>query len=155
MSSFSDPFDQARALAAPEARANIDLIEAFFRSLEAMDFEATGRFFTEDGAYCDEPARAMDAIGPAAITAKLAKSIVDLEAFVMGVDTLVADARRVTTRRTEEWHFSTGEVAKLPVLCLHEIEGGKIKRWHEFWNMPSLMPQIPKSCFEARAREAG
>ncbi len=149
-----NPFDQARSLATPEARECIDLVEAFFKTLEAMDFEATGRFFTEDGAYCDEPAREMDAIGPAGVTEKLVKSIVGLDAFVMGVDTVVGDARRVTTRRTEEWHFSTGEVAKLPVLCMHEIEAGKIKRWHEFWNMPSLMAQMPQSWLEARAREA-
>ena len=72
----------------------------------------------------------------------------------MGIDTVVGDAERVTTRRTEEWHFSTGEVLKLPVLCIHEIEGGKIKRWHEFWNMPAFMAQLPKSWLEARAREA-
>ena len=148
------PFEQARSLATPEAQASIDLIEAFFQKLEAMDFEAVGRFFTEDGAYCDEPAREMDGIGPAGVTEKLARSIVDLDAFPMCVDTVVGDAERVTTRRTEEWHFSTGEILKLPVLCLHEIEGGKIKRWHEFWNMPAFMAQLPKSWLEARAQEA-
>ena len=45
-------------------------------------------------------------------------------------------------------------VLKLPVLCLHEIEDGKIKRWHEFWNMPDFMSQLPKSWIEARAQEA-
>jgi hypothetical protein len=39
MNPFDNPFDQARSLATPEARANIDLIEAFFQTLEAMDFE--------------------------------------------------------------------------------------------------------------------
>ncbi len=72
----------------------------------------------------------------------------------MGVDTVVGDAHRVTTRRTEEWHFSTGEVVKLPVLCLHEIEDGKIKRWHEFWNMPSPIPQMPQSWLEERAQQS-
>ena len=66
----------------------------------------------------------------------------------------MGDAERVTTRRTEEWHFSTGEVLKLPVLCIHEIDGGKTKRWHEFWNMPAFMAQLPKSWIEARAAEA-
>lgn len=62
------PFDEARSRATLEARANIDLIEAFFQTLEAMDFEATGRFFTDDGVYCDEPAHEMDATGPAGVT---------------------------------------------------------------------------------------
>jgi limonene-1,2-epoxide hydrolase len=148
-----NPFDEARTRATPEARASIDLVEAFFKTLEAMDFEATGRSFAEDGVYCDEPAHAMNATGPEGIRQKLATSIIGLDAFIMGVDTVVGDADRVTTRRTEEWHFSTGEVAKLPVLCLHEIEGGKIKRWHEFWNMPSLIAQMPPSWLEERARQ--
>ena len=155
MTAANDPFDQARSLATPEARATIDLIETFFRKLEAMDWEGVGSLFTEDGAYCDEPAREMDGIGPAGVTAKLANAIVGLDAFPMGSDTVVGDAERVTTRRTEEWHFSTGEVLKLPVLCIHEVEDGRIKRWHEFWNMPAFMAQLPQSWLEARAREAG
>ena len=150
-----NPFEKARSLATPEAKASIDLIESFFEKLEAMEWEAVGAMFTEDGAYCDEPAREMDGIGPEGVTAKLAKSIVGLDAFPMGVDTVVGDAERVVSRRTEEWHFTTGEVLKLPVTCVHEIEGGKIKRWHEFWNMPAFMAQLPKSWLEARAAEAG
>ena len=149
-----NPFDEARSLATPEAKASIDLIESFFEALEAMNWNAVGAFFTEDGVYADEPAREMDGVGPEGITAKLAKSIIGLDAFPMCVDTVVGDAKRVTTRRTEEWHFSTGEVLKLPVLCVHEIEGGKIKRWHEFWNMPAFMSQLPQSWIEARARES-
>lgn len=150
-----NPFEQARSLASSEAKASIDLIEAFFTSLEAMNFDAVGELFTDDGVYCDEPAPEMNGVGPAGVTEKLAKSIVGLDAFPMCVDTVVGDAQRVTTRRTEEWHFTTGEVLKLPVLCLHEIEGSKIKRWHEFWNMPAFMAQLPKSWLEARAKEAG
>lgn len=148
------PFDEARSLATPEAKASLDLIEAFFEALEAMEWETVGGFFAADGVYADEPAREMDGVGPAGVTAKLEKAIVGLDAFPMCVDTVVGDAKRVTTRRTEEWHFSTGEVLKLPVLCIHEIEDGKIKRWHEFWNMPAFMTQLPQSWLEARAREA-
>ena len=147
-----NPFDEARSLASPEARASIDLIEAFFQKLEAMDWEGAGRLFTEDGVYCDEPMRELDGVGPAGVTAKLEK-IAGLDAFPMCVDTVVGDARRVTSRRTEEWHFKTGEVLKLPVVCIHEIEDGKIKRWHEFWNMPDFMAQLPKGWLEAAAQE--
>ena len=149
-----NPFDQARSLAVPGARDSIDLIESFFEKLESMDWEGVGRMFTEDGVYRDEPAPDMDGVGPVGVTDKLARSIIGLDAFPMGVDTVVGDAERVTTRRTEEWHFSTGEVLKLPVLCMHEIEDGKIKRWHEFWNMPAFMSQLPKSWLEARAQDA-
>lgn len=150
-----NPFEEARSLAAPEAKASIDLIESFFQSLEAMEWDKVGKMFTEDGTYRDEPAPEMTGVGPAGVAEKLAGSIVGLDAFPMCVDTVVGDAARVTTRRTEEWHFSTGEILKLPVLCIHEIEGGKIKNWHEFWNMPAFMSQLPQSWIEARAQEAG
>jgi hypothetical protein len=39
------------------------------------------------------------------------------------------------------------------VLCLHELEGGKIKRWHEFWNMPTLIEQMPASWLAEKARQ--
>ncbi|MAG33998.1 MAG: hypothetical protein CL908_24225 [Deltaproteobacteria bacterium] len=149
-----NPFDEARDRSTAAAKASIDLIEQFFQTLESMDFEAVGRFFTEDGLYRDEPSHEADATGPEAVTAKLAAAITGLAGFVTGVDTVVGDADRVTSRRTEEWHFPTGEVAKLPVVCIHEIEGGKIKRWHEFWNMPSLMEQMPPSWMEEIVKRA-
>jgi len=149
-----NPFDEARTRATPEARASIDLIERFFDSLEAMDFETTGKFFTAEGLYRDEPTHAADATGPAGITAKLTNAITGLTRFVMGVDTVVGDADRVTSRRTEEWHFPTGEVAKLPVVCIHEITDGQITRWHEFWNMPSLIEQLPPSWMAEMAKRA-
>ena len=149
-----NPFEAARRRATPEAKASIDLIEGFFDALGRMDFETVGKMFTTKGLYRDEPTHAADAIGPAAITAKLTNAISGLDKFVMGVDTVVADADRVTSRRTEEWHFPSGEVAKLPVVCIQEIEGGQITRWHEFWNMPSLIEQMPPSWMQEMAKRA-
>jgi limonene-1,2-epoxide hydrolase len=149
-----NPFDEARVRVAPEAKASVDLIEGFFDALERMDFESVGGMFTASGLYRDEPSHEADAIGPAAITAKLTHAISGLRKFVMGVDTVVADADRVTSRRTEEWHFPTGEVAKLPVVCIQEINDGKITRWHEFWNMPSLIEQMPPAWMEEMVKRA-
>lgn len=149
-----NPFDAARARATAEAESSLDLIEAFFAALEAMDFAGASQFFTEDGLYRDEPMHAADATGPGAIEAKLANAIDGLNAFVMGVDTVVGDADRVMSRRVEEWHFPTGEVAKLPVTAVHEISDGKITRWHEFWNMPTFTEQIPASWMDVIMRRA-
>lgn len=148
------PFDDARARATPEAQASIDLIEHFFAALEAMDFETVGGFFSTDGLYRDEPSHEADAVGPEAVTAKLQNAIKGLEAFVMGVDTVVGDGARVMSRRIEEWHFPTGEVAKLPVTCVHEIADGQIIRWHEFWNMPTFTEQMPASWMELMVKRA-
>lgn len=151
----TDPFDEARALAAADAGASISLVESFFETLGRMDFDGVGRFFADDGIYADEPLRTMDAVGPAAVTAKLTREIVAVERFVMGVDTVVGNARRVATRRREEWHFTTGEVAAIGVVCIHEIEQGKVVRWHEFWDHRSLLQQLPDVWREMRERSGG
>lgn len=149
-----NPFDEARALALPEAHANIDLVESLFEALGRMDFEAVGRFFADDGTYADAPLPRMDAVGPAAVTEKLIREIVAVARFVMGVDTVVGNARCVTIRRTEEWHFTTGEVAKISVLCVHEIANGKVANWQEFWDHRSLMKQLPPIWHDTRAQGA-
>ncbi len=149
-----NPFDEARALALPEAHANIDLVASFFETLGRMDFDAVGRFFAEDGVYADDPLPNMDAVGPAAVTEKLTREIVAVERFVMGVDTVVGNTRCVMTRRREEWHFTTGEVATIPVLCVHEIAKSKIIRWQEFWDQRSLTKQLPPIWHETRQQGA-
>ena len=149
------PFDTARENATDAGRANIDLIERFFALLEKMDFEAAGALFHEDARYRDEPSHEADAVGPAAITAKLDQAISGLKAFPMCVDAVVGDGERVMTRRAEEWHFPTGEVLKLPVMCVHEVRDGKIADWHEFWNMPSFTEQMPASWMQEIMKRAG
>lgn len=149
-----NPFDEARANATAEGRTNIDLIERFFGLLEAMDFEAASQLFHEDARYRDEPTHAADAIGPAAIAAKLTNAISGLDAFPMCVDTVVGDAARVMSRRSEEWHFPTGEVLKLPVMCVHEIRDGRIADWHEFWNLQHFTEQMPASWMQEIMKRA-
>lgn len=151
---MNNPFETARAHSTEAGRTNIDLVEKFFGRLEAMDFEAVGQFFHEDARYRDEPSHDSDAVGPAAITAKLTNAITGLTAFPMCVDSVLADADRVMSRRTEEWHFPTGEVLKLPVMALHEIRDGRIANWHEFWNMQSFVEQLPPSWMEEMVKRA-
>ena len=149
-----NPFDAARENATDAARANIDLIERFFGLMETMDFEAVGQLFHEEARYRDEPSHAADAVGPAAITAKLNNAISGLNAFPMCVDTVVGGETRVMSRRAEEWHFPTGEVLALPVMCVHEIRDGKIADWHEFWDMQSFTSQLPASWMEEIMKRA-
>ena len=149
-----NPFDAAREQATDAGRANIDLIERFFAEMEKMDFGAVGAMFHEDARYRDEPSHDADATGPAAITAKLNNAIAGLNAFPMCVNTVVADGVRVMSRRAEEWHFPTGEVLALPVMCVHEIRDGKIADWHEFWDMNSFTSQLPASWMEEIMKRA-
>jgi limonene-1,2-epoxide hydrolase len=144
-----NPFDVARSLADGEARANIDLIEQFFAALDRMDFAAVGALFTVDGLYRDTPvAPDADARGPEAIEQKLQLGVGGLDGFDTGVARLVAQGNTVMSERVEVWHLPTGEKPALPVMAVHEILGGKIASWREYWDMPSFTNQLPPSWLE-------
>ena len=150
---MSSPYDLARSTASGPAKANIDRIQSFFEALERFDFSAVGEMFSADGLYRDVPvAPDADAVGPEAITAKLDSAITGLDAFVLGVQRVVAQGDLVMSERVEEWHFPTGEVAKLPVMAAHEMRGDEIASWREYWNLPTLMEQLPQSWLEVQAQ---
>ena len=139
------PFDVARQSAGNVALQNIELIEAFFASVERMDFETTGGFFTTDGLYRDEPTHQTDAVGPVAITTKLETMLTGLKSVSTEIVTVVAQDHAVMSQRIERWHFPTGEVMRNEVMCVHMIVEGKISLWHEYWDLKSTMAQIPES----------
>jgi limonene-1,2-epoxide hydrolase len=141
-------FDEARAEATEGVAANIDLVERFFRALEALDFEKTASFFSDDGVYEDVPVPAGDAKGPEAIRKKLWVGLDGLDRFALRFSRVFAGGDAVASERVEDWHFPSGEVLALPVFCLHEIRDGKIARWREYWNLPSLADNLPPGWME-------
>jgi limonene-1,2-epoxide hydrolase len=141
-------FDEARAEVTESVAANIAIVEKFFGALEALDFEKTASFFSGEGVYEDVPAPAGDATGPEAIRKKLWVGLHGLDRFVLRFSRVVASGNAVASERVEDWHFPSGEVISLPVFCLHEICDGKITRWREYWNLPSLVDNLPPGWME-------
>jgi limonene-1,2-epoxide hydrolase len=152
----SNPYDEARAGSLAAAKAAIDSTQEFFDAVEHMDFAAVAAMMAPEGLYRDEPSHEADAVGPAAVEAKLRGALGGLDSFVIGMDRVSASPGMTLSRRVEEWHFPTGEVVTLPVMCVQEwnVEG-KLTLWHEFWNMPTLIEQMPQSWMQELAKRSG
>jgi limonene-1,2-epoxide hydrolase len=148
-------FERARADSSPQARAHLEFVRRFFESLGRLDFATAAAQFGPEGLYQDVPVPEADARGPQAIERKLQSGLSGLAGLALRFSRVVASGDCIVSEREEAWHFPSGEVARLPVLCVHELRGGKFGLWREYWNLPTLMSQMPASWIElmtARSR---
>ncbi|MCE2391114.1 MAG: nuclear transport factor 2 family protein [Proteobacteria bacterium] len=144
MNESADAFALARSLAGPEQAENLRIVEDFFEAVGALDFARAGSFFLEDGLYRDTPVLEADATGPEGVERKLRSGLSRLERFVLRFSAVAASGELVMSERVEDWHFPDGHVASLPVMCVHELRGGRIASWREYWDLPSLTSQLPE-----------
>lgn len=129
--------------------SHTDTLLRFFKDLERIDFEAVAAHCSESCRYEDVPiGDPATAIGRAAIIAKLAGGLGDLEALVTTVHEIVEHGDTVLVERTEVWHHPTGERASLPVMAVFKFRDGKIELWRDYWNMPTLIEQQPPGWLE-------
>lgn len=147
-------FERARADSSPAGRAHLEFVRTFFEALGRLDFAASAAFFGHEGLYQDVPVPEADARGPEAIERKLRNGLDGLASLALRFSRIVASGDCVVSEREEAWHFPSGEIAVLPVLCLHEIRGGSFGLWREYWNLPTLMTQMPASWLAEITRRA-
>jgi ketosteroid isomerase-like protein len=122
---------------------NRRVVEQLWDELYRRDYDAVGSHFADDGHYDDIGAPGDGARGPAAIAARLRLGLEPLEAIVHRPATIVADGDVVITEHVEEWHWPSGEWVALPFVSVHEFRDGRIVRWHDYWNVPTLMEAAP------------
>lgn len=146
-----EAFDDAASTADAATRASIDVVRRFFEAVGDMDFARAVTFIGGEAVYRDAPVPDRDARGPEAVRAKLAFAIEGLKRFELRFSAVSASSGIVMSERIEDWHFPTGEVASLPVMCVHEIADGKIAAWREYWDMQTLMSQMPQAWLECYA----
>lgn len=126
-----------------DAERNRRVVEQLWEELYRRDYDAVGAHFAPDGHYDDVGAPGDGARGPAAIAQRLRIGLEPLEAIVHHGGVTVADRDYVMTEHVEEWRWPTGESVKLPFVSVHEFRDGKIVRWHDYWNVPTLMDAAP------------
>ena len=125
---------------------NIDTLRALFRDLERLDFAAVGAHCTDDCVYEDVPfAQVADAVGPAAISAKLEMGLNVLEKLPTTIHELLESGDTVMVERTEVWHHKTGERATLRVAAVFKFRDGKLTLWRDYWDAKTLFSQQPAS----------
>jgi limonene-1,2-epoxide hydrolase len=125
-----------------ESRA---IIEAFWQTLYARDWDAIGRFFAPDAEYTDVASPADDvARGPDQVVARLRLGLEPISGYEHVPRSMVADREVVMTEHEEVWSWHTGETVRLPFVSVHELRDGKIVRWWDYWDLATLMNAAPQ-----------
>jgi len=123
---------------------NSDTLRQLFIDLDRLDFTAVARHCAADCSYEDVPVgEAGTAVGPAAIAAKLAMGLGDLERIPTTVHELVESGDTILVERTEVWHHKSGERAVLDVMAVFKFRDGKLVLWRDYWDLQTLFSQQP------------
>lgn len=126
-----------------DTERNRALVQQFWADLYERDFEAVAGYFAEGAHYTDVCAPEEGAYGPERIVARLRLGIEPLEGYEHECRHIVADGDVVVTEHAERWTWHTGESVLLPFVSVQEIEDGQIVRWHDYWDMQTLMDAAP------------
>jgi ketosteroid isomerase-like protein len=124
--------------------SNRELVDRFWETLYKRDYEGVGACFAADGEYTDVCSPADDvAVGPAQIAARIKLGFEKLADINHDVRLIAVDGDTVITEHAETWEWPTGESVTLPFVSVQEIRDGKIVRWHDYWDMATLMNAAP------------
>lgn len=124
--------------------ANRALVERFWGDLARRDWDALPAYFAPDSHYTDVGSPEDGAYGPERIVARLRLGIEPLEAYEPQPPRLVvADGDAVVVEHSERWTWPTGESLLLPFVSVHEVRGDTIVRWHDYWDLQTLMGAAP------------
>jgi len=151
----TNAYSAAREMILDESLENVKLVESFFLHLSKMDFRAASSMFTREGIYRDEPLLSLDAEGPQAIYTKLSGALNELTDFPITLLSVVASGNDVVTTRVEEWHFPTGNILTLPVMCMHSVDEGQFSTWHEYWDLSTFKRQVSSDWLKIVTQETG
>ena len=128
---------------------NRTLIEGFWADLYRPDLPAAASRFTAEGEYTDITTPDDDvARGPDEIVRRLTLAWDKLAGLRDQRRHLVAGDDVVITEHVEIWDWPTGETMALPVTSVHEVAGGHITRWTDYWDMAALVAAAPPWWFE-------
>jgi len=128
---------------------NKEIIHQFFDALDRLDLDAITAFFTEDGIYHDLPVPTDPTVGHEGIRKKLGLVANAVDRLEIQLASVIAEGDTVMSERVEIWHFPTGETPRLPVMSTFDMKDGKIVAWREYWDLNTLMGQLPSDYLEA------
>ena len=112
--------------------------------MATRDWDAVGRFFTDDSEYWDVPVgRENGATGPANIVARLKLGIDPLAAYANSTETTVVEGDAVVTIHEETWTWDDEHQTTLPFVTYQVVRGGHIVEWRDYWDMGTLLNAAP------------
>jgi limonene-1,2-epoxide hydrolase len=124
--------------------ANRRLIETFWSALYERDWDRVASFFSDASEYTDVPTPADDlARGPEQIVARLRLGLDPIDGYDHRLKLVVAEGDAVITEHAETWRWHTGEEVTLPFVSVQEVRNGVIVRWHDYWDLQTLLGSAP------------
>jgi len=126
-------------------------VERLWQALYRKDWDGVAACLAEDCHYEDVPAPDPGARGPANVVRRLRIGLDHVARFEHHFHRMVAEGDTVVFEHTEVWHFASGESMRNPFVTIHEVAGGKIRLWRDYWDLNTLMAQVPKWWIEAIA----
>ena len=135
-----------------DPEANKRVVERLWTTLYAKDWDALAAILHDEVFYEDVPAPDPGARGPANVIRRLRIGLDPIERFEHHFHRIVAEGQSVVLEHTEVWHFHTGEVVRNPFVTIHEVEGGRIRLWRDYWDLNTMMAQAPRWWIERLAK---
>lgn len=126
--------------------ANVELVRSFWAALARRDFEAVGAFMAPDGHYVDVAVKDLDpgAHGPEQTIARLRLGLGPLHAYELHDGPIVASGGYVVTEHSETWTWEPDVSVTLPFTSVMEVGGGKVTRWWDYFDLPTIMNTAPQ-----------
>jgi limonene-1,2-epoxide hydrolase len=130
--------------------SNRAIFDQFFADLGHLKIDNVVNAFAEDGYYHDMPVATDPTVGRDAIRKKLT-FLTAAQQLDFNFSLVTEVGNSILAERVEVWHFASGETPTLPVMCVMDFRDGQVAGWREYWDMQTLMSQMPASFFEAAA----
>ena len=129
-------------MSTPEAR-NRQIVERYWDAHFRRDWPKMATFFTPNAHYTDVGVDGVGATGPQEIIARLRLGLEPLDGYYHFPRHLIAEGDLVVTEHVEQWRFPTGEVIDHPFMSMMEVDGGLIRRWHDYSHLGNLFDNAP------------
>jgi ketosteroid isomerase-like protein len=132
-------------------RENKEIVARMWECLYRKDWDGVATLIADDGHYEDVPAPDAGATGPQNVVRRLRIGLEPVARFEHDIHRVVAEGDSVIVEHTETWHFETGERLVNQFVTVHEVRGGKIALWRDYWDLNTMMAQAPQWWIERLA----
>ncbi len=122
---------------------NSEIVTEFINSWAELDVEKMLAYFTEDAEYINIPIDPPNR-GKAAIRAMISEFLGMAQAmeFITHYQGETPEGH-ILNERTDRFLIN-GQWLDLPVMGIFELEGGKIKKWRDYFDMNQFTSQMPQ-----------
>ena len=121
-------------------KSPLEVVKAFNVAMEQKDFDDALRYVAEDCEYTNGPMGTFR--GPAGVRAVLEPFFAPIVEQAFIIQREVANGPMVFLERLDRHLMPTGWI-ELPVTGVYEVHGGRITVWHEYFDLATIMNQMP------------